>query len=240
MKHKIMMLGVLTSPFIFTACQTTDEWFSADTQGGQPSLQMVQQQEKTIQSEAFAGHKDAQLLNHWARDPHQYLTQYHNNIASDGNLKISDYVESLAIKLVKNMRYVTDKTPIAVASFVPVDSNLEETNLLGLHLAENFMHEAQQLGLSVIDYKSTGTIRVTETGDFSLSRDIDELRQWHPIEYVLTGTFTLNDRGIEVHARVVGIESRAVVASAQGFIPHSATQQLKQYNKKDGISLTKG
>ncbi|AWB67533.1 hypothetical protein C2869_14275 [Saccharobesus litoralis] len=225
---------------IVSGCQLTDQVFPINKNVQPKSLQQIQAENRLIRSEAFAGHKDAQLMGHWARDPHQYLTQYHSNISSEANLRISDYVEALAIKLIKNMRYVTEQTPIAVASFVPVDSNLEETDLIGLHLAENFLHEAQQLGLSVIDYKSTGTIRVTETGDFGLSRDIDELRQWHPIEYVLMGTYTLKSQGIEVHARVVGIESRAVVASAQGFIPHSATEQIRHFSKKDGITISQG
>ncbi|MER2492038.1 FlgO family outer membrane protein [Catenovulum sediminis] len=214
---------------LLTGCETLQQWKQAKIKPEQTNDELI--------LENFQGHHDTAMLSHWARDPHRYINQANQHIRSDSRLSISDYVEAMAIKLVKNMRYVTDKTPVAVASFVPVDSNLEETNLFGIHLAESFQHQAQVLGLSVIDYKATGTIRVTETGDFALSRDIDELRQWHPIEYVLTGTFTQKDNGVEVVARVVGIESRAVVASAQGFIPSSVATQLMPTMKKDGIKL---
>ncbi|EWH09939.1 lipoprotein [Catenovulum agarivorans DS-2] len=230
-----MKKSKIITPFVsllaLSACQITTPWQAQDS--------IEAQTDKTLLLENFNGHQDPALLNHWARDPHRFLNQQNSHIRSDTRLAISDYVEAMAIKLIKNMRYVTDKTPVAVASFVPVDSNLEETNLFGIHLAESFQHQAMVLGLSVVDYKATGTIRVTETGDFALSRDIDELRQWHPIEYVLTGTFTYKDNGVEVVARMVGIESRAIVASSQGFIPHNVAQQLMSSKQKDGIKLVK-
>ncbi|WP_149865446.1 FlgO family outer membrane protein [Catenovulum maritimum] len=236
---KLLILPAIMS---LSACQSLNDWYQDQVlvENEMPKEAVAPtEQENRLTLEAFNGHQDPALLNHWARDPHKYLNNYNQHIRSDTRLSVSDYVEAMSIKLVKSMRYVTDKTPIAVASFVPVDSNLEQTNLLGIHLAESFQHQAQVLGLSVIDYKSTGTIRVTETGDFALSRDIDELRQWHPIEYILTGTFSYKDTGVEVHARVVGIESRSIVASAQGFIPNSVAQELMPSMVKDGIKLVK-
>lgn len=229
--RNLKIVAPILSVLALSACQITSPWAQKEQIEPEPNTR--------LSLESFNGHQDPALLNHWARDPHRFLNQQNRHIRSDTRLAISDYVEAMAIKLIKNMRYVTDKTPVAVASFVPVDSNLEETNLFGIHLAESFQHQAMVLGLSVVDYKATGTIRVTETGDFALSRDIDELRQWHPIEYVLTGTFTYKDNGVEVVARVVGIESRAIVASAQGFIPHNVAQQLMSSKQKDGIKLVK-
>ncbi len=226
---------------LLLGCQSTSDWSADDDDyNNSEDLQTYANTQRQLGNESFNGHSDAAMLQHWAREPHRYLNQYHNNVSGQASLSVSDYVESLAMRLVKSMKYVNQSTPIAISSFVPMDSNLEETSLIGLHLAENFIHEAQQLGLTVIDYKSTGTIRVTKDGDFALSRDIDELRQWHPIEYVLTGTYSIKESGIEVHARVVGLESRAVVASAQGFIPNSVTQQLRTHEKRDGIKITKG
>jgi TolB-like protein len=225
---------------VLTGCQSTDDWYSDEDTEPKSSIQSYSEMNRTVENEMFNGHKDADEISHWARNPHSYLNSYKQSSNNMSGMQVSDYVEAMAFKLIKNMQYVTPNTPVAVASFVPVDSNLEETNLLGLHLTENFVHQAQQLGLSVIDYKSTGTIRVTETGDFTFSRDIDELRQWHPIEYVLSGTFTVKDTGVEVHARMVGIESRVVVASAMGFIPNVVANKVRSYGKKDGISLTKG
>ncbi|MCU4676443.1 FlgO family outer membrane protein [Catenovulum sp. 2E275] len=226
MKQLTIAAGVLA----LTACQSITDWQANETE------QQTDQQ-LSLQNELFNGHQDAAHLNQWARNPHSYINQVTAHTRSDSSLSISDYVESMSLKLVKNMRYVTDKTPVAVTSFVAVDSNLEETNLLGKHLAESFQHNMQNLGLSVIDYKATGTIRVTESGDFALSRDIDELRHNHPIEYVLTGTFTYKDNGVDIYARVIGVESRAVVASAQGFIPSAVAEQLIPAKQRAGINL---
>lgn len=232
----IMKLFTLaTGIVLMTGCQSLTDW----THSTQDNSVELSELERQLQLESFNGHQDPTFLSHWARDPHAYMNRVTQHVQSVSHLNISDYVEAMSMRLIKNMRYVTDKTPIAVASFVPVDSTLEETNLLGIHLAESFQHNMQVLGLSVIEYKATGTIRVTDKGDFALSRDIDELKQSHPIEYVLTGTFTYKDKGVEVHAKMVGVESRAVVASSQGFIPTVVAEQLIQSTHKSGIKLVK-
>ncbi|NTS75410.1 hypothetical protein HR060_00910 [Catenovulum sp. SM1970] len=235
MNKQLSLLAVLA----LAGCESTG-WYSDETPESPETMESYMAEQSEQSDEVFLGHKDGEQLGRWARDPHKYLNNYHANVHAGSTLKVSDYVETMATRLVKSMRFVNQQTPIAVASFVPMDSDLEETNLVGLHLAENFVHEAQQLGLSVIEYKSTGTIRVTSKGDFALSRDVDELRQWHPIEYVLTGTYTSTLDGMEIHAKVIGLESRAVVASAQGFIPQTVVSQIKPYNHKDGVKLSKG
>mgnify|MGYP000082528531 CR=1 FL=1 len=225
-------LAIASGALLIAGCQSFSTW--------QAQKQMNETQEiqpENLQHELFNGHQDAAYVNQWARNPHAYLNQVTSHIRSEASLNISDYVEAMSLRLVKNMRYVTDKTPIAITSFVPIDSNLEQTNLFGNHLAEGFQHNMQNLGLSVIDYKATGTIRVTQTGDFAFSRDIDELRHDHPIEFILTGTFTHKEEGVEVYARVIGVESRAVVASSQGLIPRAVAEQLISTKQKSGINL---
>lgn len=226
------LLAVATASMLTLAgCHSVAKWqHQQNTNSNQSSAAQ-------LNDEVFNGHQDAEHTNYWARSPHAYLNKKTAHLREDTQLNISDYVEAMSMRLIKNMRYVSDKTPIAVTSFVPIDSNLEQSNLLGMHLAESFQHNMQNLGLSVIDYKATGTIRVTDDGDFSLSRDIDELKHNHPIEYILTGTFTYKDTGIDIYARVIGVESRAIVASSQGVIPMAVAEQLMSSQQSSGISL---
>ncbi|WAJ69434.1 FlgO family outer membrane protein [Catenovulum adriaticum] len=227
------LLAVATASVLTLAgCHSIAKWQQKNADTNQSAEKQAQ-----LNDEIFNGHQDAEYTNYWARSPHAYLNKKTAHLRSDTQLDISDYVEAMSMRLIKNMRYVSDKTPIAVTSFVPIDSNLEQSNLLGMHLAESFQHNMQNLGLSVIDYKATGTIRVTDQGDFSLSRDIDELKHNHPIEYILTGTFTYKDTGIDIYARVIGVESRAIVASSQGVIPTAVAEQLISSKQNSGISL---
>lgn len=150
---------------------------------------------------------------------------------------LSDYTEQLTMKLIENMRYVTDRAPIAVTSFVNLDNNLQTTSIFGNQLAESFISELQEFGLSVVDYKHTGAIRVTDKGDFSFSRDRSELSNYPAIEYVLSGTLTYNNRGVIINARLVGNESKVVVATAKGFIPHFVVNSLYSSKRRDGVML---
>lgn len=148
--------------------------------------------------------------------------------------------------LIANMEYVNDKTPIGVTHFALLDTNLQKTDLLGRQMAESFVHELHKFRVPVIDFKATEYIRITEDGDFVLSRDYLELSSSLPIEYVLTGTMTKHQGGVLVNARILGMESRAVVASAQMLVPFYVVDALipsdgsEQNGMRDGVKLSRG
>ena len=139
---------------------------------------------------------------------------------------INYYVRGLMQDLVANLQYVNSTTPVAVVSFVMLDSDYSQANLLGNQIAESLMHEIHKFGIPVIDFKTTDYIRVTETGDFAFTRDYEEVNPSMPARYVVGGTMVKHQGGYLINARIVGIESKAVVASAQSFIPNSVTNAL--------------
>ncbi|MGF1873368.1 MULTISPECIES: FlgO family outer membrane protein [Photobacterium] len=128
------------------------------------------------------------------------------------------FIEGLTEQLIVSNQYLTAKTPLAVTSFVDLQE-MNETNWLGNTVSESFMYQMQQRGFTVVDYKSTGAIKVTPNGDFSLSRNWKELAGQQPVDYVLTGTMLRQGAGLLVNARIIGMRSRVVIASAQGFLP---------------------
>ncbi|MGB0938842.1 MAG: FlgO family outer membrane protein [Colwellia sp.] len=151
---------------------------------------------------------------------------------------INDVVKGLAFQMLESSNFVNKKSPIAVTSFVTLD-DLESTNWLGNQIAENFVHELQHHGLLVIDFKTTGHIRVTQEGDYALSRDWQELPARQIIDYIVTGTMMEQDNGILVNARMIGVKSKVVAATAQSFIPRwvlgDETQQNHQIKVKNGM-----
>lgn len=159
------------------------------------------------------------------------------------NKDINYYVRGLMQDLMANLEFVNNKTPIAISSFVLLDSDYNESNLLGLQLSESFIHEVHKFGIPVIDYKATGDIQVTDSGDFFFSRDPSMLEGNLPIRYVLGGTITKQQGGYLVNARIIGVSSKAVVASAQGFISAEASEAILQHQRKSKsptVLLTKG
>lgn len=151
---------------------------------------------------------------------------------------INHYVRNMMIGLVDNLQYVNTKTPIAVTSFVDLDGQYNQASLLGNQLAESFIHEVHDFGIPVIDFKATDFIRVTPSGDFAFTRDFLELENNNAIEYVLAGTLVKHHRGYLVNARIVGLNSKAVVASSQGLIPAHIVDELLRTSLNDGIPLS--
>ena len=151
---------------------------------------------------------------------------YQKNSAKQGRINsydlpkhaINDVVKGLALQMINSSAYVNPKTPIAVASFVNLE-DLESTNWLGNQLSESFIHELQRHGYVVVDFKTTGFIRVTPEGDFVFSRDWKELPERQIIDYVVTGTMMKQETGVMINARMIGMQSHVVVATAQSFIP---------------------
>ena len=150
---------------------------------------------------------------------------------------INDVVKGLAYQMLESSTFVNPKTPIAVASFVDL-KNLESTNWLGNQLSESFIHEMQRHGLVVIDFKTTGHIRVTANGDYVFSRDWQELPERQIIDYVVTGTMMQQDEGVLVNARMIGMQSRVVVATAQSFIP--AWVVGDDFNRHENVKMKDG
>ncbi|PCI59201.1 MAG: hypothetical protein COB35_11800 [Gammaproteobacteria bacterium] len=151
---------------------------------------------------------------------------YHAKVADKGEIDsydlptnaINDVVKGLAYQMVNSSSFVNPKTPIGVASFVNL-KDLESTNWLGNQLSESFIHELQRHGYVVVDFKTTGYIRVTKDGDFVFSRDWKELPERQIIDYVVTGTMMKQENGVIINARMIGMQSHVVVATAQSFIP---------------------
>jgi TolB-like protein len=150
---------------------------------------------------------------------------------------INDVVKGLAFQMLESNKAVSSKSPIAVTSFVTL-GDLESTNWLGNQIAENFVHELQHHGLLVIDFKMTGHIRVTKEGDYVFSRDWQELPSRQIIDYVVTGTMVEQDHGILVNARMIGIKSKVVVATAQSFVPRWVLGDKNQHSHQ--IKLSNG
>ena len=153
---------------------------------------------------------------------------------------IGDYIQKLTQELVTNMEYVNHRTPIGVTNFALLDSDLNQTNLLGQQMAESFIHELHKFKVPVIDFKLIDNIRVTPGGDFVLSRDYLELARSLPIEYVLTGTITRHQGGMLVNARLVGLTSQAVVATAQTLVPFYVVDAVLPSNANDNDALRDG
>jgi len=160
-----------------------------------------------------------------------------NATRQNARKNINHYVRGLMQDIAENLEYVNNKTPLAVSSFIYLDGDYNKSSLLGNQIAESFMHELHTFGVPVVDFKTTSFMRVTESGDFVFSRDYLELNPDQNFDYVLAGTMVNQQGGVLVNARIVGLKSKSVVGSAQGFIPQYIVDSLEGSNHNDGIEL---
>ena len=140
---------------------------------------------------------------------------------------IQHYVRGLMQEMVISMQDMSEQTPVAVASFVFLDSDFNQGNLLGNQIAESFIHELHNFGVKVVDYKVTDYIRVTPQGDFVHSRNYEELGSNLPAQYAVGGTLSRHRDGVLINARMVDFESKAVIATAQSLIPNKVINALQ-------------
>ena len=154
---------------------------------------------------------------------------------SNTTTTINQHAHEIMRELVSNLQYVNAQTPMAIASFSFLDSDLSTSDIVGQQLSESLIHEVHKFGIPVIDFKATNYIRITPNGDYLLTKDYLDLEGELPIKYVLTGTITKKLSGYLINARVIGIESKAVVATAQNFLPSELVDSLISHQQNDGI-----
>ncbi|MGB0937906.1 MAG: FlgO family outer membrane protein [Colwellia sp.] len=155
------------------------------------------------------------------------------NVATDDlhgikriNRNLSDYVRDLTHELVSNITHVQPNSVFATSSFVYVDGDFLSTPTFAKQIQESFAYEFHKVGQPIIEFKSTGFIRVLPEGDFALSRDYTELKSSQPIDYILVGTLTDLRDGVQVNAKVIGTSSHAIVAVAQVIIPRNVVNNI--------------
>jgi len=207
-----------------TACSSLSEWQYEEENGTSTKV------EETMEPEhiKFQRHYRGNVF----QAKNRMLTQSHEE-----QQDINYYVRGMMQELVTNLQYVNDRTAMAVTSFVFLDGSYEYSDIVGKQLSESFVHEIHKYGIPIVDFKATDYIRVTPNGDFVLSKDFLDLSGDLPVKYVLTGTLVKQPTGYLVNARVVGMKSKAIVATSQGKLPSHVINSLISSDKDTGALL---
>lgn len=216
-----LLVSTLALTFL-TACSLTNE---VEEQGSLKELNEVQEPNYIAFQEQYMGRS--------AREP-----MVSAGVVGKKQQGLNFFVRGMMQQLVNNMQYVSSKTAMAVTSFVFLDGSYEHADIVGKQLSESFIHEVHKYGIPIVDFKATDYIRITQNGDFVLSKDFLDLDGDLPVKYVLTGTMLKQTTGYTVNVRVVGMKSKAIVATAQGYIPIAViTSMVDSENSGQSKSL---
>lgn len=98
-------------------------------------------------------------------------------------------------------------------------NKLSETTAFGRLVAENMIHELQVRKWKVFEVRLTKDVVINEAGEFTLSRDIQKIRESYKVGGIVTGTYSVAGNQIIVNARVVDIDTGLVASSGQIHLP---------------------
>ena len=154
--------------------------------------------------------------------------------------RINNITRFLTDQLTANKNFYRISDPIIAITSLVYENDYDRTNRLGNIIAENLIHEMQVRGFRVLDYKVMPVIKVTNEGDFAISRNIDKLKRKYLINYVLTGTIIEMHNGMILNARIVDLATNIVLSSAQAFIDKKTYYKtVKSLGNKDSQTSTK-
>lgn len=120
----------------------------------------------------------------------------------------------IADQLDRNVDPALRARPTVITSIASL-ANLNESSSLGRMVGEHLIHELQVRAWSVADIRLTKGLIVNNGGEFSLSRDMTQLRESFPIANIVTGTYSNTPDGVLLSVRVIDSSSGKVVSSAQ-------------------------
>ena len=172
--------------------------------------------------------RDRQYQQHVEVEPGYKDPLHHGYAPAQTHKRLNDYASQLAMELMDNATRLTQQDMVGVASFVRLNQSLSDSTVLGNQLSEYLITELQDFGLAVVDFKLAGGITVTPVGDFVLTRDGAALAKQVEMDHVVTGTIIEDDRGVRVNARIVSLENKQVVASANVYIPAFIVMDLNK------------
>lgn len=130
----------------------------------------------------------------------------------------NDRMKNLADQLDNNAVATTPTNTYIVTTFTNLDK-LDNTTALGRLISENLMHGLQLHKWQIFEARLTKGIDVNASGEFSLSRDINKLKDEYKISGVVTGTYSEAEGNITINARVIDVNTGIMISSAQTYIP---------------------
>jgi len=153
---------------------------------------------------------------------------------------VNHYAKWLTQDLFSNIDFPDNRDTFVVTNFALLDSNLNKTSHFGRQMTEAIIHEVHRTGFSVLDLKASGFIRMTETGDvFYQTQDYLELSPASDASHIITGTLTKHQGGYFVNAKVILLENKALVSSAQIFVPHTVVDAVMLEEKESEVKAEK-
>ena len=143
------------------------------------------------------------------------LRDYSYGLKQKHYKRLNDYASQIVLQL--NMQAHKNKS-IVVASYVELDSTLNNTNIIGNQLAEALLVELSQIGFNVVDLNTASQVSITERGTFAFTRDA--LAESTDYCCVMSGNLIYEPRGVRVNSKVFDTSSKKLLSANSILIPY--------------------
>lgn len=126
-------------------------------------------------------------------------------------------------QLLRNSDISQPSKAIIVVPFVSLD-DLKETSGFGRLLAEGLIHELQVRRWNVVDFKLIN--RSNSNWEIDNKGDIQKISEQYKAGHIVTGTYTVANEKVFVNAKILDIETAAVISSGQAVLPLHGIESL--------------
>lgn len=140
------------------------------------------------------------------------LSIYTDNEFHDLNKAIDEIANHLLLNInAKKHKY----NKVVVTSIVNLE-DFSNTSQFGRMLGESLINELHYRKFKVIDFRATEAITINQNGEFSLTRDIDRLKDEIPEALVLVGTYSILDKNrLVINTRIVNNFTSDVISTSR-------------------------
>ncbi|RUO26469.1 hypothetical protein CWE09_07110 [Aliidiomarina minuta] len=117
---------------------------------------------------------------------------------------------------------------VAVGSFVPTDELRQqgagEDRIMARQIQESLITAATQQGAQITEYRTSRQLRLQDSQELMLTRELNDLANRQQLDYFLTGTYSEVQGGLLVNARLIHLRDSSVSAAATHFFPWTTLQ----------------
>ncbi|MEZ9821056.1 FlgO family outer membrane protein [Shewanella sp. 10N.286.45.A1] len=144
---------------------------------------------------------------------------------------INHLAQQMVNELVRQNDSLKSTQPLLVATPVMLN-DLQSTNELGLQYQQGLITALHDHQFNLVDMNVAETLRVTEGGDFILTRDWQQLPTDIDVRHVVVSTMSPSKEGVVVYSRIVDVSNNRVVSVAQSFVPITAMPDMLTPSEK--------
>ncbi len=129
---------------------------------------------------------------------------------------INNATKEIANQLLLNIKSSTKKqNKFVITSFVNLD-DFTQTSKFGRVLGESLIDELHTRKFKIIDFRSQKAISVNGNGEFSLTRDINKLRDEMPDALIVVGTYSVIGYNlVDINVRIMNNFTSDVISTAK-------------------------